>query len=333
MFKIELSDDQIVFFIATFWSKHNRVDHLDEIEDYVVRNYKNQILVFKDNDGNNINLAQFREWLTRIQKALSLPAHKIVFNTQIKPICESTNDFLWTPCRDYYKICTIDNDKNIDVEHAKFVGCLNAGRLSMPRIRMTYELGQTFANNAFLTGRAAAAVDKLEKANAALFANEIAWYQSYQFYNDIVDNLHTGALNAFMASKNYADLWTKFCIEVVCETDEYMSQRLTDKVAKPLASGKPFLLLCGPGSLQHLRRLGFVTWSDFLDESYDNCQLPTQRIQKIITSLQQLYHRPDRHAIINQMYQHARHNANIYQSITEHKDQNNIFYTEFPRNY
>lgn len=44
---------------------------------------------------------------------------------------------------------------------------------------------------------------------------------------------------------------------------------LTEKTYKPLAFKQPFLMLAAPGSLQHVRDMGFKTFNEFWDESYD----------------------------------------------------------------
>jgi hypothetical protein len=47
---------------------------------------------------------------------------------------------------------------------------------------------------------------------------------------------------------------------------------LDEKVFKPIAYGHPFLLLCNQGGLRTLRSIGFKTFGEFWDESYDDLQ-------------------------------------------------------------
>jgi len=44
---------------------------------------------------------------------------------------------------------------------------------------------------------------------------------------------------------------------------------ITEKVFKPMANLQPFLFIAFPGALEELRKLGFKTFSPFIDESYD----------------------------------------------------------------
>ena len=44
---------------------------------------------------------------------------------------------------------------------------------------------------------------------------------------------------------------------------------MTEKTFKPIAQLQPFIMIASPGSLQHIRDMGFKTFSEFWDESYD----------------------------------------------------------------
>jgi hypothetical protein len=45
---------------------------------------------------------------------------------------------------------------------------------------------------------------------------------------------------------------------------------LTEKTFKPIAFKQPFVMVAAPKSLQHVRDMGFKTFNDFWDESYDD---------------------------------------------------------------
>jgi hypothetical protein len=327
MLDVTIDNDNIRCSAIGMFTKENRVDHLRELEDIIVNHYQGQQIIFEDYDGNNINQPQFVHWLEQLRTALNINTARIVFVTQIPP----KGPYQWIPRRDYFRICGLKYKKiNKDLSQAKFVGCLNGSRQSPARIRMTYELGKNFVGDAFLTCWKTNALSYLQSASSQWFADEIHWFKNYHFDNDIdAGSRPYQALDMYDASTHYSALWNKFKIEVVVETDEYMHNRLTDKVAKPLVSGKPFLLLCGQNSLKHLRDLGFVTFSDYIDESYDNCVLPAQRIKKIIESLQQLYRSHNRDQIIDKMCQHAVHNIKIYHRVVEYLTATGV-HTGFP---
>lgn len=58
-------------------------------------------------------------------------------------------------------------------------------------------------------------------------------------------------------------------ISIVTETTFDKRIFLTEKTCKCFAAHHPFILLCGPGSLELLRKYGFKTFGEFWDESYD----------------------------------------------------------------
>jgi dCMP deaminase len=67
---------------------------------------------------------------------------------------------------------------------------------------------------------------------------------------------------------------------------------LTEKTARPLMWGMPFFLNAGQGSLGALRELGFETFSELWDESYDEIYDPDQRAVAMHNSIQQVLNRP-----------------------------------------
>lgn len=61
-------------------------------------------------------------------------------------------------------------------------------------------------------------------------------------------------------------------INIISETYFFSKEiHLTEKTWKPIAFKQPFIMVGSKGSLQHLKDLGFKTFNDFWDESYDQC--------------------------------------------------------------
>lgn len=60
-------------------------------------------------------------------------------------------------------------------------------------------------------------------------------------------------------------------INIISETFFFSEEiHLTEKTFKPIAFKQPFIMMGAKGTLQHLKDLGFKTFSEFWDESYDN---------------------------------------------------------------
>ena len=125
------------------------------------------------------------------------------------------------------------------------------------------------------------------------------------------------------------------CFELVTETlgggvtdDGDDSFFLTEKTIKPIAMGHPFIILSTKHFLKNLRRLGFKTFGDFIDESYDECDNVNDRVEIIskelerlnITESKKFYN--DTRAICeyNQnhlMYLHGRYKFDLWKNLDE----------------
>jgi hypothetical protein len=63
---------------------------------------------------------------------------------------------------------------------------------------------------------------------------------------------------------------------------------ITEKTYKPIAFLQPFILLGASGSLQHIRNMGFKTFNNFWDESYDIEIDDVIRFNKIVNIVEQI---------------------------------------------
>jgi len=75
--------------------------------------------------------------------------------------------------------------------------------------------------------------------------------------------------------------WNTSFLHVVNETVWQDKIHFSEKIFKPIVLHQPFVVVQAPGSLKYLQSYGFKTFGDWWDESYDNIQDPTQRLQAI----------------------------------------------------
>jgi hypothetical protein len=75
-------------------------------------------------------------------------------------------------------------------------------------------------------------------------------------------------------------------ISVVTETNfegsEVSDIFNTEKIFKPMIHRHPFILVGPYKTLEHLKNMGYKTFSEFWDESYDDIEDPTERLLKIV---------------------------------------------------
>jgi len=132
--------------------------------------------------------------------------------------------------------------------------------------------------------------------------------------SEIVSNYHN-----FLSRK---DEYEKTYFTIVSETDVYNDYRfLTEKTIKPIMNYHPFLILGNPGSIKQLKDLGFMTFSDFWDENYDNEINFKKRVQMIIKEVDSLCSKSKNEweYILKEMEPILRHNKNLLIKIQRYK--------------
>jgi hypothetical protein len=77
----------------------------------------------------------------------------------------------------------------------------------------------------------------------------------------------------------YIDTYFSLVTETVC-AESSISFR-TEKIAKPLAMGHPFIVAATPGFYRDLRSLGFRTFGHVIDESFDGIENVQDRMDRV----------------------------------------------------
>jgi hypothetical protein len=83
------------------------------------------------------------------------------------------------------------------------------------------------------------------------------------------------------------DWYDQTYFSFVVETALHGQNFITEKSFKPMAYHHPFLIWGQAGTLTALQRMGFETYSNLFDESYDTMPTPEQRLTCLIENLQQ----------------------------------------------
>lgn len=148
----------------------------------------------------------------------------------------------------------------------------------------------------------------LDRGQISLHSSRELCYQELQDpYTNIPKNLHgtvldflrcdlsfpmlldrtniNGTASAHFGKSEYT-MWQKSLIHVVNETIFYHDKlHLTEKVFKPIVAQRPFVLTAAPGNLAYLKSYGFQTFSDWIDESYDQEPDPGRRLEMIANEI------------------------------------------------
>lgn len=309
---VTITDTEIVILAQFFIHKDYSITGKDLLLDLLAKHYTNQRIVIKLSDGENTRFSGFDQFIKFVCIKLDIPCSMVTFVSHDKDL---NNGFVLDhiPMGIFVSVNQYLPAKfDRDIGHAKFVGSL-LGRYSPNRLRLAYELDIAFANDTFITFQPKAnfVKDKLKHFDE-LYQKELAWLEKKVFDRDLVSNHFMGMIDWYVACRNYGNVWNQYQIEVVSETDALDNFWFTEKTANCLATGKPFVLVSGQGSLKQLQDMGFETFGNILDETYDDATNPYDRIQRLTHSLAQVYNSTSKAEIINQLYQQAAKNIELY---------------------
>ena len=95
---------------------------------------------------------------------------------------------------------------------------------------------------------------------------------------------------------------------IVAETlFEHSGVFITEKTFKPIAYYHPFVVVGQPGTLAHLKSIGFETYENLFDESYDSELDHTKRMTKVIDNVQSFDRVPYDSLTIEKMHHNRNH--------------------------
>lgn len=104
-------------------------------------------------------------------------------------------------------------------------------------------------------------------------------------YINTTDQLENNFVSQYISKPIMENSWISVVGETICENDCFF---VTEKTAKPLMAGRPFIMLSGRHTLKHLRSIGFKTFHPVIDESYDEIEDEFFRINSAFLSFQKL---------------------------------------------
>lgn len=86
----------------------------------------------------------------------------------------------------------------------------------------------------------------------------------------------------------YENTYFELASETLGANNHDDSFYFTEKTLKPIVMGHPFIMVSTKHFLKNLRGIGFKTFGDFIDESYDECDNVNDRIDIISKNLERL---------------------------------------------
>lgn len=103
---------------------------------------------------------------------------------------------------------------------------------------------------------------------------------------DVTDFSINQAQNFF--KETYLNTWYSVVTETFFQDYFKYSMFFSEKIFKPMRARHPFILVGQPYAIQELKNLGFKTFDQFWDESYDTYRNPTERLEQICRLIKKL---------------------------------------------
>ena len=148
-------------------------------------------------------------------------------------------------------------------------------------------------------------------------------YQDHKFKNPTLAVDLSGLADYFpinthdsTASADYNnDDYSCTAIEVVLETlFDDTRLHLTEKTLRPIACGRPFILMATYGSLQYLKDYGFQTFDGIIDETYDTIIDPRKRLNAVVQEMSRIssLNRSEKYILWKRLYDIAKFNQRLF---------------------
>jgi hypothetical protein len=188
--------------------------------------------------------------------------------------------------RDWYRYAELDPKLTVDFENITHDFLIyNRAWGGTREYRLT--LAEMLADNDLISccRITFSAVDNQLQYTQHTFANPNLAISRDDLHELYSPNTHDAGASADFDSDDYATT----AIEVVLETlFDDSRHHLTEKSLRPIACGRPFILMATPGSLQYLKQYGFETFDGLIDETYDTITDPRERMVAITQEIKRI---------------------------------------------
>lgn len=137
----------------------------------------------------------------------------------------------------------------------------------------------------------------------------------YPFTVDYEDADAVAEMHNYFTKK---EMWDRTYFSVVTESCTMKeSVFITEKVVRPMIYFHPFIVYGNPNTLFELRNMGFQTFPELFDESYDTIEDETKRLNAIVENVKKLCALPleEIHNLYHSVYPKLVHNRNLLSSL------------------
>ena len=245
------------------------------------------VIVTHDFDFNQINNSDIDLILINLSDH---PADTTIFDYFSKPYKVLTSNFNETDYHPFHLLFSsyFAQHDNIDFDNKKQYGVSLINR--SPRLTRLYLLNKIRQNTKLSSlyvkwfqmsesnGPVPASTDILE-----ILGQDTEEFLRYEKNYPLFSSISEAELCSSI--EDFRNSYLNLVVESRLENIGY----LTEKVYKPLRTGQLFLVQGPPGTVRYLRSIGFDTYDDFIDHSYDMIDDWQQRSDAVLAELDRIY--------------------------------------------
>lgn len=122
--------------------------------------------------------------------------------------------------------------------------------------------------------------------------------------------------HTFHVADHYRNSYFNVIVETHMDADQSRGVFLTEKTFKPIKHGVPFLMFGCAGSLEKIKSLGYATFDDIIDQTYDLENNTTDRYSQAMTVLENIATADfaDLHGVYQRCRPACQHNQQLFLS-------------------
>jgi len=321
---ITITDDSILIRASEF-IKHDGYTHHISVLIRALNELLSRIgskkIIFRFDDGEPIKIVAFDQIVHDIADMLGLDKKNILFEcVDHTPRTELDFPMILYHSGFFSLAKDLVRTESCELDQQYFLFGAFFGRFTLHRMLMAYFLESRLPETSIVGFQPDYKWAEFEIGTLrSYFSDQMAWMQSRREKNVNLESVFNGCVSANDCLPVYHEIFGKYAIEIIIETNVHDIGWFTEKTTKCLASGKPFLLLGTSGQLQSLRDMGFRTFSNVIDESYDLEHNLEKRFDMICAEINRLagLDTHDRSSVVNKLYEIAEYNKINYEKIID----------------
>jgi len=317
---IKITHNEVVINVSPF-VKHDGYTHRVEALFYALFSIQNDLIskqiIFEFSDCEPIKLSNFHTVIADIVKHYNITKPVIVSMLDHCPVTETDGITIKLQHSPWFKAAAfladqefILNNENV-VDFGAFFGRFNVNRMALAYFLETNCIDNNIVGYQPDSKWAKFELDPVQE----YFDKELIWNNERKDKKTTIGSSFNGCAPATNAMNDYKNIFGKYRIEIVVETNTYDSGTFTEKTTKCLAAGKPFILFGTQGMLKKLKNMGFETFDPCINEDYDSVENPMLRLEKIKKEILRINFLTDKREFYDMIDSIAQRNKNNYKKI------------------